>query len=103
VEAKAATFDTGQETGDLIPRVNGGTAGGSLAWNADGSGFWYTRYPRAGERLTADLDFYQQVYFHKLGTKIEADTYALARIFRASQRSNCSPPTMAVIVVARMG
>jgi prolyl oligopeptidase len=72
---------TGQETGDLIPRVNGGTAGGSLAWNADGSGFWYTRYPRAGERPAADLDFYQQVYFHKLGTKTEADTYALGKDF----------------------
>jgi prolyl oligopeptidase len=72
---------TGKETGDLIPRVNGGTAGGSLAWNADGSGFWYTRYPRAGERPAADLDFYQQVYFHKLGTKTEADTYALGKDF----------------------
>jgi len=72
---------TGQETGDLVPRVNGGTAGGSLAWNADGSGFWYTRYPRAGERPPADLDFYQQVYFHTLGAKTEADTYALGKDF----------------------
>jgi prolyl oligopeptidase len=72
---------TGKETSDLIPRVNGGTAGGSLTWNADGSGFWYTRYPRAGERPAADLDFYQQVYFHKLGAKPEADTYALGKDF----------------------
>src|SRR6516162_6939803 len=72
---------TGRDTGELIPRVNGGTAGGSLAWNADGSGFWYTRYPRAGKRPTVDLDFYQQVYFHKLGTKTEADTYALGKDF----------------------
>ena len=27
---------TGKELGDVIPRVNGGTAGGSVAWNADG-------------------------------------------------------------------
>src|SRR5262245_37131953 len=72
---------SGKELGDLIPRVNGGTAGGSVAWNADGSGFWYTRYPRAGERPAADLDFYQQVYFHKLGTKTDADTYALGKEF----------------------
>jgi prolyl oligopeptidase len=72
---------TRKETSDLIPRVNGGTAGGSLAWNRDGSGFWYTRYPRAGERPAADLNFYQQVYFHKLGTKTEADTYALGKEF----------------------
>jgi prolyl oligopeptidase len=50
-----------------LRRVHGGTAGGSLAWNRDGSGFWYTRYPREGERAEADLAFYQQVWFHELG------------------------------------
>src|SRR5215472_12581571 len=72
---------TGKALADVIPRVNGGTAGGSLAWNADGSGFYYTRYPRVGERPAADLDFYQQVYFHKLGTKPEQDTYSLGKDF----------------------
>jgi len=42
---------TGAALDDVIPRVNGGTAGGSVAWNADSSGFYYTRYPRPGERL----------------------------------------------------
>lgn len=70
---------TGKERGDVIPRVNGGTAGGSLAWNADGSGFYYTRYPRAGERPAVDLDFYQQVYFHKLGTPEKEDKYSLGK------------------------
>jgi prolyl oligopeptidase len=64
-----------------VPRVNGGTAGGSVAWNADGSGFFYTRYPRAGERPPADLDFYQQVYFHRLGSSTAADAYAIGREF----------------------
>lgn len=72
---------SGGTLADVIPRVNGGTAGGSLAWNADGSGFYYTRYPRAGERPPADLDFYQQVYFHKLGTKTEQDAYSLGKDF----------------------
>ena len=72
---------TGRALPDEIPRVNGGTAAGSLAWNADGSGFYYTRYPRAGERPAADLDFYQQVYFHRLGTKTEQDVYALGKDF----------------------
>ena len=45
---------TGKElSGDIVPRVNNGTAGGSVAWNADGTGFFYTRYPRAGERAAA--------------------------------------------------
>jgi prolyl oligopeptidase len=66
---------------DVIPHVNGGTAGGSLAWNADGSGFYYTRYPRPGERPAPDLDFYQQVYFHKLGTRPEEDAHSLGKDF----------------------
>ncbi len=70
---------TGKERGDVVTRVHGGTAGGSLAWNADGSGFFYTRYPRAGERPDADADFYQQVWLHKLGTPESADTYAIGK------------------------
>lgn len=72
---------TGKEQGDVIPRVNGGTAGGNVAWNADGSGFYYTRYPRGNERPKEDLDFYQQVYFHKLGTPTEKDTYVIGKDF----------------------
>src|SRR5262249_40214055 len=33
--------ESGKELADVIPRVYGGTAGGSLAWNADGTGFHY--------------------------------------------------------------
>jgi prolyl oligopeptidase len=72
---------TGRALPDVIPRVNGGTAGGGLSWNADGSGFFYTRYPRAGERPAQDLDFYQQVFFHRLGTPTGDDTYALGKEF----------------------
>jgi prolyl oligopeptidase len=64
-----------ERTGDLVPRVNGGTAGGSLAWAADSGGFYYTRYPRKGERPEPDLAFYTQLYFHKLGTSTEADSF----------------------------
>ena len=72
---------TGKALPDVIPRVNGGTAGGSLAWNADSSGFYYTRYPRGSERATADMGFYQQVYFHRLGTKTEDDRYEIGKDF----------------------
>jgi prolyl oligopeptidase len=71
----------GKPLADVIPRVNGGTAGGSVAWKADGTGFYYTRYPRATERAPADMSFYQQVYCHRLGTKTEDDTYALGKDF----------------------
>ncbi|MGH7681789.1 MAG: prolyl oligopeptidase family serine peptidase [Candidatus Eiseniibacteriota bacterium] len=72
---------TGRQLDDVIPGVNGGTGGGSATWNADASGVYYTRYPRAGERPAADLPFYVQIYFHKLGTPVSADTYVLGRGF----------------------
>ena len=71
----------GKPLADVIPRVNNGTAGGSVAWSQDDKGFYYTRYPRAGERPPADLDFYQQVWFHKLGTPVSSDTYSLGKDF----------------------
>ncbi len=73
--------ESGRATGEIVPRVNGGTAGGSLSWAADGSGFFYSRYPREGERPAADLDFYTQVYFHKLGTPTKDDRYEIGKDF----------------------
>lgn len=73
--------DTGRRRDDVIPRVNGGTAGGSATWNADGTGIYYTRYPAPGERPKADLPFYQQIWFHKLGTPVASDVYVLGREF----------------------
>ncbi|MCK4941565.1 S9 family peptidase, partial [candidate division WOR-3 bacterium] len=34
---------TGKKLPDIIPRVNGPTAGGDVAWTTHGSGFYYTR------------------------------------------------------------
>jgi prolyl oligopeptidase len=72
---------TGRALPDTIAHVQYPTAGGSAAWNADGTGIYYTRFPRKGERPDADLNFYQQVYFHKLGTPDTADTYSLGKDF----------------------
>ena len=72
---------TGEQIGEVIARVNGGTAGGDLAWTPDGSGFYYTRYPRAGERPAEDMDFYQQVWYHKMGTPPGEDRYEIGSDF----------------------
>jgi len=63
------------------PVVQFGTAGGSVAWAADGKGVFYTRYPRRGEREEADLNFYQQVYYHELGTHDSTDRYEIGKSF----------------------
>ncbi|HUB06184.1 MAG TPA: prolyl oligopeptidase family serine peptidase, partial [Myxococcales bacterium] len=70
---------TGKEIDAVISHVNNGTAGGSVAWNGDGTGFWYTRYPRPGERPPEDAGFFQQVWFHRLGTPVAQDVYELGK------------------------
>src|SRR5262245_18064385 len=72
---------TGNALPDTIAHVQYPTAGGSAAWNADGTGVYYTRFPRKGERPDADLNFYQQIYFHKLGTPDTEDTYSIGKDF----------------------
>jgi len=72
---------TGKALPDRIAHVQYPTAGGSAAWNADGTGVYYTRFPRKGERPDADLNFYQHVYFHKIGTPDSEDTYSIGKDF----------------------
>jgi prolyl oligopeptidase len=72
---------TGRELPDRVPRVNFATGGGSIAWKWDNSGFYYTRYPQGHERPAEDANFYQQVYFHKLGTDAQQDAYIIGKEF----------------------
>ena len=65
------------ETGDpvdvQIPRVNSGTAGGSVAWRGDATGYWYTRHPAPGERPDGDMGFFQEIWFHEIDGGDRAD------------------------------
>lgn len=67
---------SGAEIGSPIAAVQYPTAAGSLAWTADGKGFWYTRYPTSGPE--EERHFNQQVYFHKLGGDAASDPLVLA-------------------------
>ncbi len=72
---------TGKPRPDRLPRISLPTGGGCIAWDADGAGFCYTRYPRGVERSNEDLNFYQQIYHHRLGDPIERDEYVLGKDF----------------------
>jgi prolyl oligopeptidase len=72
---------SGKEVGEMVPRVQFATAGGDVAWDADGKGFLYTRYPRGTERPKEDMNFYVQVYHHKIGTPTEKDSYEIGKDF----------------------
>ncbi len=72
---------SGAQVGQVVPRVQGGTAGGSLAWTGSGEGFYYTRYPKAGERPEEDLNFFVQVYYHSLNADPVTDRYEIGKDF----------------------
>ena len=92
----------GSRLSDVVPRVNGPTAGGDVAWKADGSGFYYSHYPRTGEKPADSLRFYQQVYFHKIGTPTETDTYEIGREFPAIAEISFETSPDNKFVVARV-
>ena len=71
---------TGKPLSDVVPHATA-IGGGSAIWKDDGSGFYYTHFPREGERPKEDLNFYQQIYFHKLGTPSSEDSYVLGKDF----------------------
>ncbi|HSJ85766.1 MAG TPA: prolyl oligopeptidase family serine peptidase [Anaerolineales bacterium] len=73
--------ETGQPLNDVIQRVQVPTGGGSFAWAENNEGVYYTRYPRPGERPEQDLDFYQQVWYHKIGQPESEDMYIIGKDF----------------------
>jgi prolyl oligopeptidase len=72
---------TGKQIDEVLPRVNGPTAGGDLSWDADSTGFYYTRYPRDGEKSAEDQNFHQQLWHRELGTPLTADRYEIGELF----------------------
>ncbi|HEV2039832.1 MAG TPA: S9 family peptidase, partial [Casimicrobiaceae bacterium] len=80
-QGTAYVYDTanGQRLPDVVVGVNYPTAGGSIEWAADSRGFYYTRYPQGNERPAEDRHFYQQVYFHELGTPTGSDRYVFGK------------------------
>jgi prolyl oligopeptidase len=70
-EWKVRDIATGADLPDLIRWVKFSTA----QWSPDGKGFFYGRYPepKPNENLKS-ANFFQKVYYHRLGTDQEDDT-----------------------------
>ncbi|RFP13583.1 MULTISPECIES: prolyl oligopeptidase family protein [unclassified Duganella] len=75
-EIKVRDIDSGKDIEDHIKWVKFS----STAWLHDGSGFFYSRYdePKEATKL-ADVNYFQKLYFHKIGTPQSADTLVYDR------------------------
>jgi prolyl oligopeptidase len=75
-EIRVRDVDTGKDLADHIQWVKFS----STAWTKDGKGFFYSRYdePKEATRL-ADVNYFQKLYYHKLGTPQEADVLVYDR------------------------
>ncbi|CAH0190859.1 Prolyl endopeptidase [Massilia sp. Bi118] len=75
-EIRVRNVDTGKDLEDHIQWVKFS----STAWTRDGKGFFYSRYdaPKEATKL-ADVNYFQKLYYHKLGTPQEADVLVYDR------------------------
>ena len=75
-EWKVRDIDTGKDLADEIKWAKFSGA----SWTKDNSGFFYSRYdaPKEATKL-ADINYFQKLYFHKLGTPQSADVLVFDR------------------------
>ena len=75
-EIRVRDVDTGKDLDDHIKWVKFS----STAWTKDGKGFFYSRYdePKEATKL-ADVNYFQKLYYHRLGTPQSADTLVYDR------------------------
>lgn len=70
-DIRVMNVDTGEDLPDYIPDDIYPAVYSPITWNADGTGFWYTK--RAPEVPASEEKFYQRVYFHALGSDYRED------------------------------
>jgi prolyl oligopeptidase len=75
-EIRVRDIETGKDIEDHIKWVKFS----STAWTKDGKGFFYSRYdePKEATKL-ADVNYFQKLYFHRIGTPQSADTLVYDR------------------------
>lgn len=61
-----------------------------VAWDGDGQGFHYTRYPAAGSVPAGDENYYRKVYYHKFGTDPNNDPAVFGDGLQKEAWTDCS-------------
>lgn len=72
-------IDTGN--GSLLAEKIERTRAASLAWLPDGSGFYYTRYPRPGEVPAGEEVYNRRIFFHQIDQSKNADGQNDTQVF----------------------
>lgn len=75
-EIRVRDIETGKDLDDHVKFVKFS----NTAWTKDGKGFFYSRYdaPKEATRL-ADVNYFQKLYYHRIGTPQSADTLVYDR------------------------
>jgi prolyl oligopeptidase len=68
-EIKIRSVDTGKDYDEMLKWCKFA----SIAWKHDNSGFYYDRFPEEGTVPDEDLDAFNRVYWHALGTPQSSD------------------------------
>ena len=72
---KSTLYIRNVETGMDLPDVIPFTQYCNVAWNPDGSGFYYNRCPNPGNVPAGEENFHMRVYYHQVGTSCMQDRY----------------------------
>ncbi len=76
MEWKVRDIETGKDLSDLIKWVKFSGA----SWTKDGKGFFYSRYDEPNEKTSLeDVNYYQKLYYHRLGAPQSSDTLIYER------------------------
>jgi len=74
-EWKVRDVETGKDLSDYIKWVKFSGA----SWSADNKGFYYSRYDEPKDNTLKGTNYFQKVYYHRLGTPQSEDTLVYER------------------------
>jgi len=74
-EWRVKKVDTGEDLPDRIQWVKFSSA----EWTPDGHGFYYSRYDAPGPNQLRDVNYFQKLYYHRLGTPQSQDRLVYER------------------------
>jgi prolyl oligopeptidase len=74
-EWRVHDVDTGADLPDRLQWVKFSTA----SWTPDGKGFYYSRFDEPGPNQLRDVNYFQKLHYHRLGTPQSADRLVYER------------------------